>query len=119
VKEPFGSGSNLVPIARLDGADGYTYTETPAGASTEMIFPMQGSTLGISNVQFTWSASTGVTKYSLWLGTSDVGSSNLYTSRWITSTSAIVPAKGVAVYARLYSMINGKVQSSDYTYIEQ
>jgi roadblock/LC7 domain-containing protein len=30
-----------------------------------------------------------------------------------------LPAKGITVYARLYSLINGMVQYNDYTYTEQ
>ena len=87
-----------------------------------MTLPTAGSTLGTSNVQFTWTAGTGVTEYQLWLGLSGPGSSSLYTSGWLATTSTTVtslPAKGAAVYARLYSMVNGAVEYNDYTYIEQ
>jgi probable HAF family extracellular repeat protein len=101
----------------------YTYTEAtaPAGTPATMISPMGGSTLGTSNVKFTWTAGTGATEYNLWLGLSGPGSSSLYTSGWLTTTSttlASLPAKGATVYARLYSMVNGAVEYNDYTYIE-
>jgi hypothetical protein len=100
----------------------YTYVET--GAPATMTTPAQGSTLGTSNVQFTWTAGTGVTEYNLWLGLSGPGSSSLYTSGWLTAptTSTTVPslpAHGATVYARLYSMIGGKAAYNDYTYVEQ
>jgi hypothetical protein len=63
-----------------------------------------------------------VSEYQLALGLSGVGSSNLYVSGWLTTTSTTVtslPAKGATIYARLYSMVNGEVQSNDYTYVEQ
>ena len=104
----------------------YTYTEgtapPPPGTPAAMISPTGGSTLGTSNVMFTWTTGTGVTEYNLYLGLSGPGSSSLYVSGWSTSTSATVaslPAKGATVYARLYSMVNGKVQYNDYTYTEQ
>jgi hypothetical protein len=100
----------------------YTYTESPAGTPAAMISPMGGSTLGTSNVQFTWTTGTGATEYNLWLGLSGPGSSSLYASGWLTTTSTTVtslPAKGATVYARLYSMVNGAVEYNDYTYIEQ
>ena len=100
----------------------YTYTEAaPAGTPATMISPTGGSTLGSSNVMFTWTAGVGATEYNLWLGLSGPGSSSLYTSGWLTTTSATVtslPAKGATVYARLYSMVNGKVVYNDYTYTE-
>jgi hypothetical protein len=97
----------------------YTYTEsgTPAAMST----PASGTTLGNTDVKFTWTAGYGVTENNLWLGTSGPGSSDLYTSGWVTTTSNTVtslPAKGVALYARLYSMIGGVVHYNDYTYTE-
>jgi hypothetical protein len=101
----------------------YTYTESaPAGSPATMISPSGGSTLGTSNVMFSWTAGTGATEYNLWLGLSGPGSSSLYTSGWLATTSTTVtslPAKGAAVYARLYSMVNGAVEYNDYTYIEQ
>ncbi|HUD15420.1 MAG TPA: hypothetical protein VMQ56_17335, partial [Terracidiphilus sp.] len=102
----------------------YTYTEAPAptGSPATMSTPTPGSTLGTSNLMFTWGTGTGVTEYNLWLGLSGPGSSSLYTSGWLTTTSTTVsslPAKGATVYARLYSMVNGAVKYNDYTYIEQ
>jgi serine protease len=103
----------------------YTYTEAaPAGTPATMISPTSGSTLGTSNVVFTWTAGTGATEYQLWLGLSGPGSSSLYASGWLptptTSTTVTsLPAKGATVYARLYSLVNGAVQYNDYTYIEQ
>jgi hypothetical protein len=101
----------------------YTYTEAvPAGAPATMSTPMPGSTLGTSNVQFTWTTGTGATEYNLYLGLNGPGSSGLYTSGWVTTTSFTapsIPAKGATVYARLYSMVDGKIEYNDYTYIEQ
>ncbi|MGD0630050.1 MAG: pre-peptidase C-terminal domain-containing protein [Terracidiphilus sp.] len=96
-----------------------TYTE--AGAPAMITSPAPGKTLGTSNVTFTWTAGYGVTEYNLWLGTSGPGSSGLYSSGWGTATSATVtslPAKGVTVYARLYSMVDGVEHYNDYTYTE-
>jgi hypothetical protein len=100
----------------------YTYTET-TGVLATMTSPTPTSTLGTSNVMFTWTAGTGITSYNLWLGISGVGSSDLYASGITTATSATVPslpAKGVKVYARLYSLVDGGGwQSTDYFYTEQ
>jgi len=101
----------------------YTYTEAAAaGTPATMISPTPGSVLGTSNLTFTWTTGTGATEYNLWLGLSGPGSSSLYSSGWLTTTSTTVtslPAKGATVYARLYSMVNGAVQHNDYTYTEQ
>jgi hypothetical protein len=73
-------------------------------------------------VAFTWTTGTGATEYNLWLGLGGPGSSSLYTSGWLTTTSTTVtslPAKGATVYARLYSLVNGVVEHNDYTYTEQ
>jgi sugar lactone lactonase YvrE len=82
--------------------------------------PNVGTALGSSNVLFQWTSGTA-TKYELYLGTTGVGSSNLYSSGKITALSASVitlPANGVTVFARLYSLIGAVWQSTDYTYVE-
>jgi hypothetical protein len=99
----------------------YTYTEAPAGAPATMISPTSGSTLGISSVQFEWTTGTEVIQYDLWLGLNGPGSSDLYTSGWVTSTSVTVPrlpGLGATIYARLYSDVDGVTHYNDYTYNE-
>ncbi|HEY1159704.1 MAG TPA: S53 family peptidase, partial [Terracidiphilus sp.] len=99
----------------------YTYTEAPSSAPPALVTPIPGSVLTGSTVAFTWTASVGVTSYQLDLGTTGVGSSNLYNSGGTTATTKAVsglPTNGVTVFARLYSEINGFWQSADYTYTE-
>jgi hypothetical protein len=99
----------------------YTYTEATAGTPATMSAPAQASTLGTSNVKFTWTAGTAATEYQLWLGLGGAGSSSLYTSGWLSTLSTTVtslPAKAATVYARLYSLVNGKVDYNDYAYTE-
>jgi sugar lactone lactonase YvrE len=96
----------------------YTYTEATAVLAA-ITSPTPGTTLGTSNVHFTWTAGLGVTSYNLWLGLNGVGSSNLYNSGILTGTSAIVPTlptKGGTIFARLYSDVGGRWESTDYTY---
>ena len=98
----------------------YTYKE--GGTPAVMQTPTQGSTLGTTNVTFTWSAGVGVTEYELRLGTTGVGSYNLYNSGDTTAKTVTVPsipANGVKVYARLFSKLNGNWTYLDYTYAEQ
>jgi hypothetical protein len=98
----------------------YTYTEslfTPPVLSS----PTPGSVLGTSNVVFSWTPGSGVTQYDLYLGTTGVGSDNLYNSAGVTTTSVTVaslPSLGAKVYARLFYKVNGVWQSIDYTYSE-
>jgi len=97
----------------------YTYTE--AGTPATMISPTPGSTLGTSNVTFTWTAGAGVTLYDLLVGLGP-GSTDLYSSGSTTATSATVPslpAKGATIYVRLMSDIGGVFHSNDYTYTEK
>jgi hypothetical protein len=78
--------------------------------------PAPGGQLSASSVTFTWTTDAGATDYDLWLGTNGPGSSSLYASGWLTTTSTTVtslPAKGATVYARLYSLVNGAVQYND------
>ncbi|MGB6725265.1 MAG: hypothetical protein WBE74_05120, partial [Terracidiphilus sp.] len=69
---------------------------------------------------FTWNNGVGPTAYRLLLGTTGVGSNNLYGSG-ITKASCVtvtLPANGVTVFARLYQEIDGAWQSTDYTFME-
>jgi chitinase len=73
-------------------------------------------------VTFTWSAGANVSQYRLSVGTTGVGSTNVY-NQWAgsggTARSATVgglPTNGATVYARLSSMINSAWQSNDYTF---
>ncbi len=98
----------------------YTYTEAPVPVLAVLQTPTPG-TLGTANVTFTWSSGTDVTEYELRLGTTGVGSLNLYNSGDITATTVTVPsipATGAKVYARLYSKIGGVWKYADYAYTE-
>jgi sugar lactone lactonase YvrE len=98
----------------------YTYTEATAVLAT-LTSPTAGSTLAPSNVAFTWTPGLGVVSYNLWLGVSGVGSSDLYNSGIVTTTSTTVPAlpaKGATVYARLFSNVGGEWEWTDSTYVE-
>ncbi|MGA2085483.1 MAG: hypothetical protein ABSG60_08190, partial [Terracidiphilus sp.] len=60
-------------------------------------------------------------EYALFVGTTGVGSRNIYYSGDTMALSASVtglPTYGQTVYARLYSYINGVWQFTDYTYTE-
>jgi hypothetical protein len=55
----------------------------------------------------------------LGIGSTGVGSYDLFNSTPITATQASVtnlPTNGETLYARLYSLINGAWQYHDYTY---
>jgi serine protease len=96
----------------------YTFTES---SLAELKTPAPGSLLTGSGVTFTWTTGAGVTQYDLYLGTTGVGSSNLYSSGHIVATTATVnnlPTTGATIYARLLSYINGAWEYADYTYTE-
>jgi hypothetical protein len=91
-------------------------TVLPAATLTS---PAPGSVLTGTSVTFSWSASTGITEYYLFLGSNGVGSDNLYSSGYTTHNSVSVtglPVKGETVYARLYWSIDGTWHYLDYTY---
>jgi len=73
--------------------------------------PAPGSVLQGPKVTFAWTPAPGATGYSLWVGTTGVGSNNLFDSGETTATSRIVgdlPTNGETVYVRLYAAL-GKV----------
>ena len=81
--------------------------------------PIPGSQLTGTRVAFTWTAGEGASYYELRLGTTGVGSSDLYDRSETEAFSATVsglPTNAETVYARLRSKIVGTWQSIDYTY---
>jgi len=83
--------------------------------------PTPGSTLAGTSQTFTWSAATGPGNegYWLFLGTTGVGSKDLYDSGQQTATSATfnaLPTNGETIYARVYTKFNGTLVYNDYTY---
>jgi len=93
-----------------------TYTEVAAAVLTS---PAAGSLLAGPTVTFSWTAVTGASGYSLWLGSTGVGSHNLYDSGEHAGTSATVkglPTNGETIYARINTIFNGFSRHVDYTY---
>ena len=83
--------------------------------------PAPGSTLSGSTATFGWSAGTSVTNYQIMVGTTGPGASNLLRLTTTALTSGLVskiPTTGGTLYVRLYSMIGGAWQYTDYTYTE-
>ena len=102
----------------------YTYVGgvavTPTKASISS--PAAGSVLPSSSMTFTWTPGSLVTSYQLWVSPNHVGWNNLYNSTPTNATSALVtglPVNGSTVYVRLWSLIKGAWQYTDYTYTAQ
>jgi N-acetylneuraminic acid mutarotase len=97
------------------------YTE--AGTPTPPAFttPQPGSTLPGSTVTFTWNPGNIATRFVLRLGTTGLGSSDVYSGASTTGTSVqltTVPTNGAKLYARLWYYLNGNWQYVDATYTE-
>jgi len=99
----------------------YVYTESGTPLAV-LQSPLPGLTtvLGTSNVAFQWSAGTGVIDYQLNLSAIAPGDSELFLYKGSATNATVpnLPANGVTVYARLYSLRNGVWQSNDYVYTE-
>ncbi len=93
--------------------DGYDIPEAAISS------PKPGSTLPGSSATFTWSAVSGATDYWVYVGTTGLGSSNVFlNSSAITATSQAVtglPTSG-KIYVRVYSFVGGFWTSTDFTY---
>jgi Phosphoesterase family len=95
----------------------YVYTEPAPAAMTS---PAPGAALSGASTTFQWTAGFDATGYFLWIGSS-VGAHDLANLGEFHTTNATVtlPAKGAAIYVRLWSVVNGRAsQYSDYTYTE-
>jgi len=81
--------------------------------------PVPSTMLTGTNSTFTWTAIPGAAFYSLSLGSTGVGSDDLYSSGNKTVTSVTVAglrANGEKIYARLYTQLKATVSFVDYTY---
>ncbi len=99
----------------------YTYTASGTAIAPSLTIPLPPGPLTTTSVAFGWNPGNIATEYSLWVGTTGVGSYDLYYSGPVTVTTATVsgiPLNGGTVYARLWGLINGAWQYTDYTYTE-
>ncbi len=94
---------------------------TQPEVAAEIQTPAPNSTLGTTNVTFTWNAAVGASQYELFLGSNGEGSTNLYQSGRTAATTvqvASLPADGSPVSAFLCSELGGAWQCSFTTYKE-
>lgn len=96
----------------------YTYIAAGTPVLAALTSPTPGTQFTGSSVTFTWTAGTDVTAYNLILG-SGPGSSRYFSSGQTTSlttTATGLPTAGQTIYARLWSLVNGTWQYTDYTF---
>ena len=94
----------------------YTYT---AASAAVLALPVPGSTLSGPVATFTWVPATNGSLYSIWLGTTGVGSHDLFASSEATSNSIqfkFLPTNGAPVYVRLFTDFDGTWLHYDYVY---
>ena len=95
----------------------YTFIESGTPVPAALTSPVNGSTLPGPSATFQWSPGSGVTAYYLYLGTTGVGTANVYNSGVLSSTSVAVnniPANGVNLYVTLFSQIDGSWKPVNY-----
>ena len=103
------------------GWKSYAQTNTALGVATpvpKMISPAQGSKLTSSSATFQWSSGTGVTKYTLYVGSS-LGMSDLNNQNAglnLSATATNLPSDGRTLYVRLWWLTADGWQSGDYIY---
>jgi len=116
-------GSHSVKYWSVNGAGttatAVTTSFTIAGLPSALTTPKPGSKFTSKEVKFDWSEAKGATKYALALGSTGVGSSNLYSSGEVTGKTVTVkglPTNGEKIYARLFTYFGTVLVSTDYTY---
>ncbi|ABF41150.1 hypothetical protein Acid345_2149 [Candidatus Koribacter versatilis Ellin345] len=96
----------------------YVYAATGSATPGVMSSPTAGSTLS-DPTTFTWTAGTGVTQYSIYVGTT-AGAHDIAFVNAGTGTSAnnvTIPQNGATVYVTLYSLIAGNYQKQQVQYV--
>ena len=97
----------------------YTYVAYGSPSAAALTTPSPGSILAGSSVAFSWMPGNTATHFELYLGSTGIGSSNLYNSGNVTVTTETVntlPVNSETIYARLYWLIDGVWNYADYTY---
>lgn len=96
----------------------YTYTQSGSPIPAAIVSPAPGSTLSSANVAFEWAGSNVALDYQLLVGTKGQNSSDVFSSGITDATSGTVtvPTTGETLYVLLKQLINGKWQSTYYTY---
>lgn len=98
----------------------YTFTASGSPTLAVLISPTSGSTLPGSSATFSWTPGSGVSCYSLYVGTTWIQADNLFASGGTTATSVTVnnlPTDGVIVYATLFSESNGVWHAVQYSFM--
>jgi hypothetical protein len=102
------------------------YTFTEPGTPTLATLSVPGANTAttpptlLSSQQFTWNNGAGPVEYDLLLGTTGVGSTDLYDIEGIkaTTTTLSIPTNGVTVYATFRQFVSGTWQTTHYTFTE-
>jgi hypothetical protein len=101
-------------------SNSYNFHETGSPHAV-LTAPVPGSLLTGTSATFTWTKGVGVTEYSLSLGTTGAGSSDIASTGPTTATSYTatnIPANGVHFFATLNSQIHGNWVPACYLYLE-
>jgi hypothetical protein len=101
------------------GVSMHTDSTFNAAAQAVLTSPSSGSTFAGPSATFQWTPVSGANSYTLWLGTTGVGSNNLWGSGATTVNSitfGALPTNGKTIYARLFTALNGGSVHADYTF---
>jgi glucose/arabinose dehydrogenase len=105
-------------LARAQGRGTIVNDDVSTPTKASMVSPAPGSTLTSSTATFTWTAGVGVSSYGLQVGTTPGGTQIIAGTQYFTTSATIggLPTNGSLVYVRLWSLLGGTWQSSDYIY---
>ena len=120
---PNNGGTFYVTLNSLIGAswraNGYQYVASGAGVAATMTSPVPGTTFAGANVTFVWTAGSGVSQYSMYIGKTagahDINSVNAHLGTSASFTN--LPTDGREIYVTLFSIIGGKYYSHAYSYV--
>jgi len=110
-------------LQAIASATGYTTSAVGSAAyiiniPAVLTTPAPGTTLSGTSVNFTWTPGNA-TYFQLFVGTTGVGSHDVYNSGAVKVTTELVtgmPSNGGKVYVRLYWLIGSTWSTADYTY---
>jgi hypothetical protein len=119
---PTGGGTLFVRLSSVSGGvtTSYDYTYTESGTVVAPVFSPTSGKLGATQV-FSWTAGSGIQSYQVYVGTTGVGSSNVYNSGptgKLLTPSITIPQGGGTLFVRFTYQVSGVMHPVDYTFTE-
>ena len=120
---PTNGATLYVTLYSLNGStylkNAYTYIAAGTGTAAAMTAPTPGSKMSSASATFTWTAGTGISQYTLYIGSTPGAHDIDYVNAGTATTKTVtnLPTNGGTLYITLYSLNGSTYLKNSYTYV--